>query len=88
MATAGGKQLGAADDEGTPAGESESILTRGLYPDLRRAETISFSIGSLHQPENFEPVEHGCADRLLPWLKIDDGLPRDDTDVAVAKPKA
>jgi hypothetical protein len=72
--------------EGTPEGESESILTKGLYPGLRRAETVSLSIGSLDHPEKFQPVEHGCADRLLPWLKIDDGLPRDETDVAAAEP--
>ena len=74
--------------EATPQGESESVLTKGLYPGLRRAETVSLSIGSLDQPEKFQPVEHGCADQLLPWLKIDDDLPRDDTDVAAAAPTA
>ena len=74
--------------EGTPEGESESVLTKGLYPGLRRAETISLSIGSLDHPETFQPVEHGCADRLLPWLEIDDDLPRDVTDVAAVEPKA
>ena len=74
--------------EGTPEGESESVLAIGLYPGMRRAEAISVSIGSLDHPAKFQPLEHGCADRLLPWLKIDDDLPRDDTDVAAANPKA
>ncbi len=74
--------------EGTPQGESESVLTKGLYPGMRRAEAISLSIGSLDHPANFQPVEHGCTDRQLPWLNIDDDLPRDDTDVAAAEPEA
>ncbi len=52
-----------------------------------RAEAISLSIGSLDHPANFQPVEHGCTDRQLPWLNIDDDLPRDDTDVAAAEPE-
>ena len=72
----------------TPEGESESVLTKGRYPGLRRADTMSVSVGSLDCPELFHPVEHGCADRQLPWLKIDDEMPRDDGDVGAADPKA
>ncbi len=74
--------------EGTPQGEAESVLAKGRYPGLRRAEGISLSIGSLDHPEDVKPVEHGCTDRQLPWLKIDDGLPRDHSDVSAAEPRA
>ena len=74
--------------EGTPAGNSESVLTKGLYPGLKRSETICVSIGSLDRPEDIQPMEHGCTDRLLPWLSIDDELPRDHSDVAAVRPDA
>ncbi|MFP6744475.1 MAG: hypothetical protein VCB77_04710 [Alphaproteobacteria bacterium] len=63
-------------------------MTKGLYPGLTLAATVSVSIGSLDHPDKVRPVEHGCADRLLPWLKIDDGLPRDAADVAAFEPEA
>ena len=73
--------------EGTLQGESESVLAKKLHPGTLRSQCISVSIGSLDYPENFHPVEHGCADRQLPWLKINDGLPRSDIDVAAVEVK-
>ncbi len=70
--------------EGTPQGESESVLAKKLYPGTLRAQCIGVSIGSLDHPENFRPVDHSCTDRELTWLNIDDHLPRSDGDVAAA----
>lgn len=34
------------------------------------------TVGSLDRPENVTPVDHVCTDSQLPWLHIEDGLPR------------
>ena len=74
--------------QGTPEGESESVLAKECYPGLRRAEAVALWIGSLDHPENFEPMEHDCTESQLPWLKIGDDLPRTATDNAAAGTKA
>ncbi len=74
--------------EGTPEGESVSVLANERYPGMRRAEAINLSIGCLDHPAEFEPTEHSCVDRQLPWLKINDGLPRSATDVVATETRA
>ena len=37
-------------------------------------------IGSLDHPEVFPPKSHSGIESQLPWLKIDDGLPRWTTE--------
>ena len=60
---------------GTPEGASR--IDADLYPELVRSEVVGFGIGSFDRPEDFRPSSHGFADRAIPWLVIDDGLPRD-----------
>ena len=67
--------------EGTLQGESESVRAKKFHPGTLRSQCITVSIGSLDHPENFHPMEHDFTDRQLPWLKIDDDLPRSDIDV-------
>jgi len=47
-----------------------------LIRNVRRLEQIAISLGSLDHPENVQPTEHGYVDTQLPWLSIEDGLPR------------
>jgi hypothetical protein len=47
-----------------------------LIRNVRRLEKIAISLGSLDHPENVQPTEHGYVDTQLPWLLIEDGLPR------------
>jgi hypothetical protein len=50
---------------------------------------IAVAVGSLDKPELAAPAEHWGVESWLPWLKIDDGLPRrrteDDPEFAVAR---
>ena len=39
-------------------------------------DEISLLIGSFDHPEAIQPREHMMSEQQLPWLKIDDGLPR------------
>ncbi len=65
--------------KGSPEAEVESALAAQLYPGFRRVDGIAITLGSLDCPEQFAPVEHIYAHRELPWLNINDGLPRDAT---------
>jgi hypothetical protein len=47
---------------------------------VRKPERISVSVGSLDHPERFPPVEHWGIESQIPWLHIDDDLPRRHTD--------
>jgi hypothetical protein len=38
--------------------------------------TIDVTACSLDDPEPFEPGDHVWADRMVSWLRMDDGLPR------------
>jgi hypothetical protein len=73
-------QRGFCADCGTP-------LT---YTYVRRPEQISVSVGSLDHPERFPPSVHWGIEGQVPWLHIDDGLPRrhtdDDPEMAVYGP--
>ena len=39
-------------------------------------DEIALLIGSFDHPEEIQPSAHMMTEKLLPWLKIDDGLPR------------
>ena len=47
-----------------------------LIHNVRRLEKIAISLGSLDHPADVQPTEHGYVDTQLPWLTIDDDLPR------------
>ena len=47
-----------------------------LIRNVRRLEKIAISLGSLDHPADVQPTEHGYVDTQLPWLTIDDDLPR------------
>lgn len=58
-----------------------------LIRSERRLGLIGISLGSLDHPEDVHPTEHGYVDSQLPWLSIEDGLPRSvsDDDVETAE---
>jgi len=41
-----------------------------------RDDEIAIFVGSFDHPEGLQPIAHMMTERQLPWLKIDDGLPR------------
>ena len=50
--------------------------THLTYQQPGRAPEIYVTVCSFDDPEEFSPHDHTWASRMLPWLKIDDGLPR------------
>lgn len=50
--------------------------TQLTYQQLERDPAIYVTVCSLDEPEGVVPQDHTWASRMLPWLKIDDGLPR------------
>ncbi len=46
------------------------------YRDARIADRIYFLTGAMDDPEAYPPAKHGYAGKQLPWLKLDDDLPR------------
>jgi hypothetical protein len=46
------------------------------FTDERLPERIYFHVGVLDQPERFQPTCHALDAERLPWLHIDDELPR------------
>ncbi len=46
------------------------------YQDERLPGMIYFFLGALDEPEAFPPRHHAWEEQRLPWLHIDDGLPR------------
>ena len=46
------------------------------FQDARLPETIYFFLGTLDAPEAFPPRHHAFESQRLPWLRIDDDLPR------------
>lgn len=44
-------------------------------------ERIGLTVSSLDHPQDVTPVRHEGVESWLPWLKIDDGLPRGRTEV-------
>ena len=43
-------------------------------------ETIYMSVGTLDHPKNAPPKVHTCVDTQVPWLSIDDDLPRKSSE--------
>jgi hypothetical protein len=72
--------------QGTPAEfQSRPGVTRtfcaqcGTPVTYRNANTprqVDLTACSLDRPEKLEPGDHLFCDRLLPWIHLDDGLPR------------
>lgn len=46
------------------------------FTDARLPGRIYFHVGVLDQPEHFQPTCHALEAERLPWLHIDDKLPR------------
>ena len=73
--------------EGTDEWEVETGLAGEGYEGLKRGECIALSVGSLDQPENVKPVSHGFPHREMPWLNLQDGLPRETTGFGAEDPE-
>ncbi len=66
-------ELGFCENCGTP------LTFQYLGPLIRdktRLSLIGISVGSLDNPENVRPTEHGYVDDKISWLSIDDNLPQ------------
>ncbi len=50
--------------------------TQLTYSDSECPHLIHVTIGSFDQPERLIPQDHIWCDRMLPWLQMNDGLPR------------
>jgi hypothetical protein len=48
----------------------------GSTLSFHRAPELSISVGSMDHPESVTPEFHIMTEKQIPWLKIDDGLPR------------
>lgn len=60
-------------------GQREFCSTCGTqicYRDSNGAKTVDVNVGSLDEPGAFEPRCHIFTKDKLPWLRIDDELPR------------
>ena len=62
---------------------SSAWMKRGFCPDcgtplicLDDAGMMTVQVGNLDHPENFRPGTHFGVESQVPWLKIDDDLPR------------
>ena len=52
-----------------------------IYMRYLHETDFGLMVGSLDHPEDWPPSEyHYCSDRMVPWLKLDDGLPRKPFD--------
>jgi hypothetical protein len=47
-----------------------------VYFDMGDRDLLSIGIGRLDEPARVRPTFHQCVSSKLPWLEIDDGLPR------------
>ena len=65
---------------------SSSWSERGFCADcgtplvIRDLNGCAVTIGSLDHPEDFRPMHHSGIESQVPWLKIDDDLPRWKTE--------
>ncbi len=48
------------------------------YQNQESQDSIDVTAGSLDDPSGLEPDDHVWCDRKLPWVRIEDGLPRFD----------
>ena len=46
------------------------------YQNRESEDSIDVTAGSLDDPSGLEPDDHVWCDRKLPWVQIEDGLPR------------
>jgi hypothetical protein len=46
------------------------------YEDADEPDTIDVTAASLDAPDSIKPEDHVWCDRMLPWMKLTDGLPR------------
>ena len=76
---------------------SSEWAERGFCPEcgtplvFRDSEGCGVMIGSLDHPEDFPPTSHSGIEGQVPWLKIDDNLPRwrtEDDPYFIAATKA
>lgn len=56
------------------------------YEDSRLAHQVHLMLGAMDDPKNFAPSIHGYVKEQLPFLHIDDGLPRTET-MTVPRPE-
>ena len=47
-----------------------------IYESEGFADEVQINIGSLDEPEDLVPQAHVFVAEKLPWLRLDDGLPR------------
>jgi hypothetical protein len=47
-----------------------------VYFDMGDRDLLSIAIGRLDEPTRVRPTFHQCVSSKLPWLEINDGLPR------------
>jgi hypothetical protein len=47
-----------------------------VYFDMGNRDLLSIGIGRLDEPARVRPTFHQCISAKLPWLEIDDDLPR------------
>lgn len=65
---------------------SSEWAERGFCPEcgtplvMRDSEGFGVMVGSLDRPEDFPPTVHVGIESQVPWLKIDDSLPRQRTE--------
>lgn len=52
------------------------------YIDARIDDQIFFMLGAMDEPERYAPRVHGYVSEELPFLHMDDGLPRNRTHTA------
>jgi hypothetical protein len=52
------------------------------YTDDRLPDQIFFMLGAMDAPERYPPRVHGYVCEQLPFLHLDDGLPRMETNTA------
>ena len=50
------------------------------YRNVAEPESLDVSACSLDAPEDLRPEDHVWARRMLPWIRLADGLPRYDSD--------
>ena len=50
--------------------------TQITYENAATPESLDVTVGSLDDPSRAVPEDHVWADRMLPWVKPADGLPR------------
>lgn len=55
------------------------------YVDARLANRIYFMLGVMDRPEDYKPTLHAWTDQQLPFVHMDDGLPR-MTGTSVPRP--